>query len=188
MPLSLGSLHHESKQRRQEEASTFYDPSSEVKLHHFCFILVVSEKVTRPKPFYRRKKAHKHKKEPTIAKDQFRSYLPPQSHCHCSGDCTLEVTEGRQCSKMAESHQISRKLGSGRDLTKEGRQAHPLPEAWRTQFLLIFANHVSFKNVQNPVSVLNQQMSCSDTSCPSKTCLKVKRPCPHTPSFISRLL
>lgn len=50
MPLSLGSLHHESKQRRQEEASTFYDPSSEVKLHHFCFILVVSEKVTRPKP------------------------------------------------------------------------------------------------------------------------------------------
>lgn len=97
MPLSLGSLHHESKQRRQEEASTFYDPSSEVKFHHFCFILVVSEKVTRPKPFYRRKKAHKHKKEPTIAKDQFRSYFPPQSHGHCSGDCTLEVTEGRQC-------------------------------------------------------------------------------------------
>lgn len=97
MPLSLGSLHHESKQRRQEEAFTFYDPSSEVKLHHFCFILVVSEKVTRPKPFYRRKKAHKHKKEPTIAKDQFRSYFPPQSHGHCSGDCTLEVTAGRQC-------------------------------------------------------------------------------------------
>lgn len=89
---------------------------------------------------------------------------------------------------MAESHQISRKLGSGRDLTKEGRQADPPLEAWITQYLLIFANHVSFQNVQNPVSVLNQHMSCSDTSGPSKTCLKVRRPCPHTPSFISRLL
>lgn len=68
--------------------------------------------------------------------------------------------------KMAESYQISRKLGSGRDLTKE-EDRH-----------ILHQKHGELSEFCQPVAVLNQQMSCSDTSCPSKTCLKARRPCP----------